>query len=113
MLTVHQWNGALVIVACLAAGTVALVARRRSVRGGLVANLIALTQTLVAAQIGIGLLLLADDLRAEQQMHYAYGVFALLALLAPFLYAPSDPRKRLAWFGGAALVAAVLAGRAT
>ena len=112
MLTVHQWNGALVIAVCLAAGTAALVARRRSVRGGLVANLIALTQTLLAAQIGIGLLLLADDKRAEEQLHYAYGVFALLALLAPFLYAPSEPRKRLAWFGGAALVAAALAGRA-
>ena len=112
MLTVHQWNGALVIAACLAAGTVALVARRWSVRGGLVANLIALSQTLVAAQIGIGVLLLAEDKSAEQQMHYAYGVFALLALLAPFLYAPSDPRTRLAWFGGAALAAAALAGRA-
>ena len=33
-------------------------------------------------------------------MHYAYGVFALIALLAPFLYAPTDPRTRLLWFGG-------------
>ena len=79
----------------------------------MVANVIALAQTLVAAQIGIGLLLIvADDRQAEQRMHYAYGVFALIALLAPFLYAPSDPRTRLLWFGVAALVAAALAGRA-
>ena len=112
MLTVHHWNGVLVIAVCLLAGASAFVARRWSVRAGLVANLIALTQTLLAAQIGIGLLLLADDKRAAEQLHYAYGVFALLAVLAPFLYAPSEPRRRLAWFGGAALVAAALAGRA-
>lgn len=112
MLTIHHWNGVLVIAVCVIAGATALVARRRSLQGGLVANVIALTQTLIAAQIGMGLLLLADDRRAEDRMHYAYGVFALLALLAPFLYAPSAPRARLAWFGGAALVAAALAGRA-
>jgi drug/metabolite transporter (DMT)-like permease len=112
MLTLHQWIGVLVIAACLVAGVVALVARRREPRGGIVPNLIALAQTLVAAQIGIGLLLIADDQRASERMHYAYGVFALLALLAPFLYAPNDPRTRLLWFGVAALVAAALAGRA-
>jgi hypothetical protein len=112
MLTLHHWNGAVVIAAFVAAGAVALVARRRPVRGGLVPNLIALSQTLVAAQIGMGLLLLADDRRADDRLHYAYGVFALAAVLAPFLYAPSDPRTRLLWFGVAALVAAALAARA-
>ncbi len=112
MLTLHEWNAVLVIAACAAAGVAALAARRWRVRGNLVANLIALSQTLVAAQIGIGLLLLADDKRAPERLHYAYGVFALLALLAPFLYAPSDPRARLLWFGVAALVAAALAVRA-
>jgi hypothetical protein len=112
MLTIHEWNGVLVIAACIAAGAAAFATRRWQVRGGLTANLIALAQTLVAAQIGIGLLLIADDRRAAEGLHYAYGVFALLALLAPFLYAPSDPRTRLVWFGTAALVAAALAARA-
>ncbi len=112
MLTLHHWNGALVIAVCVAAGATALVARRRTVRGGLVPNLIALTQTLLAAQIGMGLLLIADGKRAPERLHYAYGVFALLAVLAPFLYAPSEPRARLAWFGVAALIAAALAARA-
>ena len=112
MLTLHHWNGAVVVVACVVAGVVALVARRRPSRGGLVPNLIALAQTLVAAQIGLGLLLIADGKRAPERLHYAYGVFALLALLAPFLYAPNDPRTRLLWFGVAALVAAALAARA-
>src|SRR5688572_377982 len=100
MLALHQWNGVVVVAACLLAGVLALVARRWTMRGGVVANVIALAQTLVAAQIGIGLLLIvADDRQAEQRMHYAYGVLALIALLAPFLYAPSDARTRLLWFG--------------
>jgi hypothetical protein len=37
---------------------------------------------------------------------------ALLAALSPWLYAPTDPRRRLLWFGGATLVAAALAVRA-
>jgi hypothetical protein len=112
MLTVHHWNGVVVVAACAVAGVLALIAWRRPFREGLVANLIALAQTLIAAQIGIGLLLIADDKRAPERLHYAYGVFALIALLAPFLYAPADPRARLLWFGIAGLVAAALAGRA-
>ena len=90
----------------------AFVARRRSVRGSLVANLIALAQTLIVAQVGLGLLLLSDDKRAPDRLHYAYGTFALLAVLSPLLYAPSDPRARLLWFAVATLVAAALAVRA-
>ena len=113
MLALHHWNGVVVIAACLLAGALALVARRWTVRGGLAANVIALAQTLVAAQLGLGLLLIAaDDRQAAERMHYAYGVFALIALLAPFLYAPNDPRARLLWFGIAALVAGALATRA-
>src|SRR5262249_27578549 len=112
MVTLHHWNAVVVIAACALAGIVALVARWRPTRSKLVPNLIALAQTLVAAQIGIGLQLIADDKRAPERLHYAYGVFALAALLAPFLYAPSDPRARLLWFGIAALVAAALASRA-
>src|SRR5262245_59811115 len=112
MLTLHHWNGAVVIAACVVAGAVAFVARWRPSRSSLIPNLIALAQTLVAAQIGIGLLLIVDGKRAPERLHYAYGVFALVALLAPFLYAPNDPRTRLLWFGVAALVAAALAVRA-
>jgi hypothetical protein len=111
MLTVHEANAVLVIAVCAAAGVAALVARRRGA-GGWVAHLIALAQTLVVAQVGLGLLLLADHKRAAERLHYAYGAFALAADVAPWLYAPTDPRSRLAWFAGATLVAAALAGRA-
>jgi hypothetical protein len=111
MVTVHHVNAVLVIVVCAAAGVAALVARRRGVSGW-VAHLIALAQTLLVAQVALGLLLLAEHKRADERLHYAYGSFALAAVFAPWLYAPAEPRKRLAWFAGATLVAAALAVRA-
>jgi heme A synthase len=111
MLTVHHVNAVLVIAVCVAAGAAALLARRRGASGW-VAHLIALAQTLVVAQVGLGLLLLADHKHAADRLHYAYGSFALLAVFAPWLYAPDEPRMRLAWFAGATLLAAALAVRA-
>jgi hypothetical protein len=80
--------------------------------GALLAHLLTLSQTLLVAQVGLGLLLLSDHRRAGEQLHYAYGTLALLAVLSPWFYAPAEPRKRLAWFAGATLVAAALAVRA-
>jgi hypothetical protein len=111
MLTAHHINAFLVIGVCLVASAAAFVARRRRA-GSAVAQLLALAQTLLVAQVGIGLLLLSDHRRAADHLHYAYGTFALLAVLSPWLYAPAEPRARLAWFGGATLVAAALGVRA-
>ena len=111
MLTVHHANAVLVIVVCAAAGAGALVARRRGASGWL-AHLLALAQTLLVAQVALGLALLAEHKHAAERLHYAYGSFALLAVAAPWLYAPADSRARLAWFAGATLVAAALAVRA-
>lgn len=80
--------------------------------GPMLAHFLTLSQTLLVAQVGIGLLLLSDHRRASAELHYAYGTFALLAVLAPWFYAPKEPRRRLAWFSGATLVAAALAVRA-
>ena len=68
-------------------------------------HLLALAQTLVIAQAAIGLLLLSSHHRAMDKLHYLYGGVALLAVLSPWMYAPSDRRGRLAWFTGATLVA--------
>src|SRR4029079_16313186 len=104
MLTVHEVNAVLVIAVCAVAGVAALIARRRGASGW-VAHLLALAQTLLVAPVGLGLLLLADHKRASERLHYAYGAFALAAVSAPWLYAPTDPRTRLAWFAGATLAA--------
>jgi len=111
MLTAHHVNAFLLIAVCVLASGAALYARRRHA-GTLVSQLLALAQTLLVAQVALGLLLLSDHRRADDHLHYAYGTFALLAVLSPWLYAPVEPRARLAWFAGATLVAAALAIRA-
>jgi hypothetical protein len=85
---------------------------RRSEPRGLLTHLLALAQTLLVAQVALGLLLLSSHHRAPFRLHYLYGTLALLAVLAPWLYAPSERRARLAWFTGATLVAGALATRA-
>src|SRR5438067_1610656 len=106
MLTAHRTVAFLVLAATFGAAILAGVAyyRRREPRG-LVTHLLALAQTLLVAQVGLGLLLLSDHRRAPQRLHYLYGSLALVAVLAPWLYAPTDRRRRLAWFPGATLVA--------
>src|SRR5437773_2052749 len=113
MLTAHHVVAAAVIaVNALAAVAGAVAYRRAREPGALVSNLLALAQTLLVAQVGLGLLLLSDHRRAPHQLHYLYGTLALFAALAPWLYAPTDRRARLAWFAGATLVAGALAVRA-
>ena len=111
MLTAHHVNAFLLIAVCAAASGAAFWARRTRA-GTLVSQLLALAQTLLVAQVALGLLLLSDHRRAQDHLHYAYGTFALLAVLSPWLYAPAEPRARLAWFAVATLVAAALGIRA-
>ena len=113
MLAVHAGLAIGVIVVAALAAILGLVAYRRGrVPGALVSNLLTLAQTLLIAQVALGLLLLSDDRRATDELHYAYGTLALAAVLAPWLYAPREPRRRLLWFAGATLLAAALATRA-
>ena len=113
MLRAHETVAVLALVTCGLAVVVGAVAYRC---GGTAAraarHLLALVQTLLVAQVGLGLLLLSDDRRAPDDLHYAYGTLALAGVLAPWLYAPAEPRRRLGWFVGATLVAGLLAGRA-
>ena len=115
MLTAHETLAVVVIaVAVLASAAGAYAYRRNGTRsaGRVVPHLLALAQTLLVAQVGLGLLLLSDDRRAGDELHYAYGSLALAAALAPWLYAPAEPRRRLLWFAGATLLAGALAVRA-
>lgn len=112
MLTVHHLLAFLVIAVCVLGAALAFVAYGKRGGGALVAHALALAQTLIVAQVAVGLLLLADHRRAGQRVHYMYGSLAVLAVAWPWFYAPPDPRRRLAWFAGATLFAAVLALRA-
>ena len=49
--------------------------RRREPRG-LVTHLLALAQTLIVAQVGLGLLLLSEHYRSPHRLHYLYGSLA-------------------------------------
>jgi hypothetical protein len=113
MLVAHRVVAVAVLaVTAISAAWAWLVYLRRRPATQLLAHLLALAQIVLVAQVGLGLLLLSDHRRAPHELHYAYGALALAAVLAPWLYAPEEPRRRLAWFGGATLVAAALAVRA-
>ena len=113
MLEAHQWVGLAVLIAAVV-GTVwgGAAYFRRRIPGRLLGHAIAVVQTLLIAQVALGLLLVSDDRRASDDLHYVYGTLALAAVLAPWLYAPDEPRRRLAWFVGATLLAGALATRA-
>ena len=113
MLEAHRVLAYLVVgVPALAALAGGLVYWRRRGVGRLVANLLALAQTLLVAQVALGLLLLSDDRRAADDLHYAYGSLSLAAILAPWIYAPAEGPRRLLWFAGTSFLAAALAVRA-
>jgi len=111
MVSVHAVLGIAVLAICVGAGVLGIAGYRRGA-GGLVSHALVLAQTGLIAQAAVGLLLLSDDRRAPDRLHYAYGAFALGAVLAPWFYAPPDARRRLLWFGGTTLLAAALATRA-
>ena len=113
MLAAHETIAYLVVaVPALAALAGGLVYWRRRGAGKVVSNLLALAQTLLVAQVALGLLLLSDDRRATDELHYVYGSLALGAILVPWMYAPATGPKRLLWFAGTSFLAAALAVRA-
>ena len=113
MLAAHAVVAVLALAVATATVVWGVIAYRRGREPvGLLRHLIALSQTLLIAQVGLGLLLLSDERRAGDRLHYLYGFLALAAVLSPWVYAPPDPRRRLAWFVGATLLAGALAVRA-
>jgi hypothetical protein len=113
MLAVHRAVAIAAIAVCALAALWGGLAywRGRGV-GALTTHLLALAQTLLVAQVGLGLLLLSDHRRAADRLHYLYGSLALGAALAPWFYAPAEGAKRLLWFAGMTALAAALAVRA-
>ena len=105
-------GGAIVGVCAVAAFAGGVLYWRGRGAGGLTTHLLALGQTLLVAQVAVGLLLLSDGRRAADQLHYVYGTLALAAALAPWFYAPAEPQRRLLWFAGCTALAAALGIRA-
>ena len=113
MLTLHVALGVAVMVVCIGSAVLGFVAyRRRGSGGAFVSHALVLAQTLLIAQAGVGLLLLSDDRRAPERLHYTYGALALGVALSPWFYAPLEGPRRLLWFAATTLVAGALALRA-
>jgi hypothetical protein len=113
MVELHALNAvALMAANLLALGWGAAYLVRKRLPGRVYAHVLALAQALVIAQVALGLLLLSDDRRTADELHYLYGMLALAAVLSPWLYAPPVPARRLAWFVGATLFATALSVRA-
>ena len=113
MAEIHPWLGAAVIAVCtIAAFTGGYLYWRGRGAGAIATHLLSLAQTLLVAQVAVGLLLLADDRRAGAELHYAYGAMALGAALVPWFYAPAEGPRRLLWFAATTAVAGALAIRA-
>lgn len=113
MLAAHVVLGIVVVAVCVGAAALGLVSYRRGRgAGGFVAHGLALAQTLLIAEAAVGLLLLSDDRRAPDRLHYTYGAIALGVVLSPWFYAPALGPKRLLWFAVTTLVAGALAVRA-
>jgi hypothetical protein len=112
MVAVHVALGILVLAVCFGAALLGLLAHRRGVAGAWVAHSLALAQTALVAQAGVGLLLLSDGKRAPDRLHYTYGALALGVALAPWFYAPEVGPRRLVWFTATTFVAGALAVRA-
>jgi hypothetical protein len=113
VVALHAVNAIVLIAAnLLAFGWGAVYLRRKRTPGRLYAHLLALAQSLVIAQVALGLLLLSEGHASPDRLHPLYGGLALAAVLSPWLYAPPVPARRLAWFVGATLVTAALSIRA-
>lgn len=111
MVSVHVVLGIAAIAICAGAALLGFIAYRRGA-GGIVSHSLALAQTALIGQAALGLLLLSDGRRAPDELHYAYGAFALGVVLAPWFYAPDFGPRRLLWFAGTTLVAGALGVRA-
>src|SRR5262245_40208182 len=113
MVSVHETVGAVAIGICAVAALIGgYTYWRPRGAGAMPTHALALAQTALVAQVGIGLLLLADDHRAADKLHYAYGTLALATALSPWFYAPAEGPRRLLWFAGTTALAGALAVRA-
>ena len=113
MLALHQWVAlAVIAVAALAARWGGVTYLRRAEASASLGHVLARVQRLCVAQVGHGRRLVGACGRVDEDLDSVYGTLALLVVLAPWFYAPLEPRRRLAWFAGTSLVAAALAVRA-
>lgn len=110
---IHLWLGLLVIAINLAAGIWGLLVWRRKLPANkLYAQILAASQTVIIGQAIIGLLLLSQNLRAAEQLHYVYGLLPAAMVVFAYSARRDDHLRNILIFSIAALLAAALSTRA-
>jgi hypothetical protein len=105
--------GGLLIALNLVVGLWGLLCWRRDVvASALLAQLLALSHTVVLLEGAFGLYLLAGGFRAQQQLHYIYGVIPAGAVLFGYSARTPDARRNLLQFSVIALAICILSARA-
>jgi len=113
IVSLHYGLGVAVIIVNLLAGAWGLAVWRGWLAPGRAfAQVLAASQTVIIGQAVFGLLLLSQNLRAAQQLHYVYGL--LPAALVVFAYSArrDDQRRNILIFSIAGLLACALGVRA-
>lgn len=109
----HLWLGLIVIAINLIAGIWGLLVWRRKLPANKAyAQVLAASQTVIVGQAIIGLLLLSQNLRAAEQLHYVYGLLPAGMVVFAYSARRDDHLRNILIFSIAALLAAALSIRA-
>ncbi|MSO47381.1 MAG: hypothetical protein EXQ67_04775 [Thermoleophilia bacterium] len=110
---IHLGLGFVVIAFNLIAAVWGFVVWRRWLPANKVyAQVLAASQTVIVGQAIIGLLLLSQNLRAAQQLHYVYGLLPAAMVIFAYSARGRDQQRNILIFSIAALLAAGLSARA-
>lgn len=113
VVTIHYALGVVVVVINLVAGLWGIAVWKGWLTPGRVfAQVLAASQTVIIGQAVLGLLLLSQNLRAAQQLHYVYGLLPAGLVIFAYSARRNDQRRNILIFAIAALVASALAVRA-
>ncbi len=111
--TIHLWLGILIIAINLIAAVWGFLVWRQWLPANKVyAQILAASQTVIVGQAILGLLLLSQNLRVAQQLHYVYGLLPAALVIFAYSARGRDPRRNILIFSIAALLAAGLSARA-
>lgn len=109
----HLWLGMLVIGINLVAGVWGLfVWRQRLPANRSFAQVLAASQTVIVGNAVLGLLLLSQNLRAAEQLHYVYGLLPAGMVIFAYSARRDNHLRNILIFSIAALLAAALSTRA-
>ena len=110
---IHIGLGVVVIAINLIAGIWGLFVWKQKFSANKVyAQVLAASQTVIIGQAVLGLLLLSQNLRAAQQLHYVYGLLPVAMIIFAYSARGKENGRNILIFSIAALLSMGLATRA-